>query len=110
MSRSASRVLVAGVPGAAVGGAVVVGLVLWQGQLRLAPGGEPNAPGGQAEGLDLATYTHVSEVRQGLGLSDPALAAMGCGQGAAEAALGRLVAWCEANRAAWEAKRSGTRR
>jgi len=89
-------------------GAVVVGLMLWQGQLPQAPGGEPNAPGAQAEGLDVATYTHVSEVRQGLGLSDPALAAMGCGQGAAEAVLGRLVTWCEANRAAWEARRSAT--
>ena len=57
------------------------------------------------EALDGATYARVRELRGRLGAGDETLAAMALGRQEAEAVCEGVLAWSEANRGAWDARR-----
>jgi len=108
MSDKAKRSVVrSGVPGVAVLGFVAAGVGFWQGQGQGRPATAQEAPSTQPvrEALDGQTYARAGELRERLGVGDETLAAMALGRQEAEGVLEGVLAWTEANRPAWDARR-----
>ena len=106
MSDKAKRNVVRiGVPGVALLAVVAAGVGLWQGQVPPATAQEAPSTQPVREALDELTYSRVRELRERVGLTNGAVAGMGLTQAQAETVLEGVLAWYEANQAAWDARR-----
>ena len=114
MSRKAKRMYTAGVVGVLALGMLIGGVVILQMHMGAATAGEgPPTPSGAAaaeeEALEADVYSDIVRLRRAVRLSDQVVAAIGCDGEAAEAAIGKLKGWYEANADTWSARRADVR-